>query len=160
MTTAEETFWQKVKTFELDDPESAFTFTDRLARENRWEIEFSVRVILEYKKFMFLLCIADHPLTPSDQIDQAWHLHLIYTHSYWIEFCQNTLAKNIHHGPTKGGKHEADKFTDWYEKTKQLYINIFGKDPPSDIWPSSKVRFSEINFQRINRDKYWIIKKP
>jgi len=160
MTTDQEILWEKIRMFELDDPDISLTFSDRLARENGWELEYSLRAIDEYKRFMFLLCIAGHPLTPSDQVDQVWHLHLLYTESYWTDFCKNTLNKQIHHGPTKGGENENNKFTDWYEKTKQLYKSIFEYDAPSDIWPSSKIRFSEINFQRVNLDRIWIIKKP
>ncbi len=100
MTEAQEILWKKIKEFEIDEPSSALTFTERLARENGWTIEFTLRAIEEYKKFMFLICIAEHPLTPSDQIDQVWHLHLLYTQSYWNDFCKNTLNKTIHHGPT------------------------------------------------------------
>ena len=71
--------WNEIKRFELDDPEISLSFTDRLARENGWTIDYSIRTIVEYKKFMFLMTIANHPLTPSDQVDQVWHLHLLYT---------------------------------------------------------------------------------
>lgn len=160
MNNDQNTLWGKIKKFELDDPSDSLTFTDRLARENGWTVEYSVRAIEEYKKFMFLLCIANHPLTPSDQVDQVWHLHLIYTHSYWEEFCNDILGKPIHHGPTKGGDGENNKFTDWYERTKELYRSIFASEPPGDIWLDSKTRFSEINFQRVNLHKNWIVKKP
>lgn len=159
MTLEQEILWGKIRTFELDDPLISLTFTDRLARENGWTLVYALRTVDEYKKFMFLLCLADHPLTPSDQVDQVWHLHLLYTQSYWIDFCKDTINKQIHHGPTKGGTSENNKFTDWYEKTKQLYKSIFGYDTPNDIWPTSKIRFSEINFQRVNLDRNWIIKK-
>ena len=160
MTEDQQKVWNKIKHFELDDPSISLTFTDRLSRENGWEIEYSIRAIEEYKRFIFLLCVSEHPLTPSDQVDQVWHLHLLYTHSYWIEFCQNTINKQIHHGPTKGGQKESDKYTDWYNQTKQFYQQIFNQTAPEDIWPSDKIRFREINFQRININKNWIIKKP
>ncbi|MWB96316.1 hypothetical protein GON26_18290 [Flavobacterium sp. GA093] len=152
--------WNTIKNFELDDPDVSLSFTDRLARENGWTIEYSIRTILEYKKFIFLLTIADHPLTPSDQVDQVWHLHLLYTQSYWEDFCGDILKRKIHHGPTKGGDTEKSKFTDWYDKTKQLYLEVFKNQAPHDIWPSSQIRFTEINFERVNLDKNWIIKKP
>ena len=152
--------WDKIKKFELDDPEISLSFTDRLARENGWTIEYATRTISEYKKFIFLLTLANHPLTPSDQVDQVWHLHLLYTQSYWEDFCKNTIKRNIHHGPTKGGDHEKEKFTNWYEKTKELYLDVFKSEVPKDIWPSNEIRFSEINFQRVNLKTNWIIKKP
>ena len=152
--------WDKIKKFELDDPEISLSFTDRLARENGWTIEYATRTISEYKKFIFLLTLANHPLTPSDQVDQVWHLHLLYTQSYWEDFCKNTIKKNIHHGPTKGGDHEKEKFKNWDEKTKELYLDVFKSEVPKDIWPSNEIRFSEINFQRVNLERNWIIKKP
>jgi hypothetical protein len=102
--------WKKIKNFEIDNDEISLSFTERLSRENGWTIEYCIRCIEEYKKFMFLMTIANHPLTPSDQIDQVWHLHLLYTESYWIDFCENTIGRKIHHGPTKGGENEKNKF--------------------------------------------------
>lgn len=152
--------WNDIKNFELDEPGVSLSFTDRLARENAWTIEYSIRAVLEYKKFIFLLTISDHPLTPSDQVDQVWHLHLIYTQSYWIDFCKNTVQKDIHHGPTRGGEMENAKYTNWYEKTKELYLATFRTEAPKDMWPNSKIRFSEIEFERVNIKRNWIIKKP
>jgi hypothetical protein len=152
--------WDKIKEFELDDPNSSMTFTDRLAKENGWTHEFSVRAILEYKRFLFLICVSGQPLTPSDEVDQVWHLHLLYTHSYWDELCGSILKKKIHHGPTKGGHSENQKFTNWYIKTLELYKRNFKQDPPVDIWPSNEVRFRNVNFQRVNMESNWIIKKP
>ncbi len=152
--------WDKIKAFKLDDPSASFTFSDRLARENNWRLQYALRVVQEYKKFMFLICVAGHPLTPSDQVDQVWHLHLIYTQSYWRDFCQNTLGKFIQHGPTKGGSAEKAKYGNWYEKTKELYQIKFNQLPPSDIWPSSQIRFGELRFARINLHRNWVIAKP
>ena len=151
--------WQKVKKFHLDDPRADFTFTDRLARENDWSLEFAARCVMEYKKFMFLICISEHPLTPSDEVDQVWHLHLLYTESYWKLFCQQTLGQEIHHGPTLGGQQERDKFDDWYAATKRLYQNTFKVEPPQDIWPNSEIRFGQIHFSRVNRHTHWVISK-
>ena len=152
--------WEKINRFELDDPGSSYSFSDRLARENNWHLDFALRVIDEYKKFIFLQCIATHPLTPSDHVDQAWHLHLLYTRSYWIDLCDKTLGRHIHHGPTKGGAREQDKFEDWYNKTLDLYTQTFHHSPPSDIWPSSEKLFRDIHFARINVRNNWVIAKP
>lgn len=160
MTVEQALLWKKIQSFELDDPSAALTFTARLARENGWTIEYAVRTVEEYKKFIFLICMTADSLTPSDQVDQVWHLHLLYTQSYWIDFCQNTIGKQIHHGPTKGGAQENNKYKDWYEKTKQLYVSVFEYQPPADIWQSSEIRFSKTNFRRVNLHQNWIIKKP
>jgi len=160
MTPTELTLWNKIKDFQLDDPKVDFKFSARLARENGWSIEYSLRVIEEYKKFIFLCCITDTGVTPSDPVDQAWHLHLIFTRSYWNDFCKNTLEKEIHHNPTKGGEKEAAKFNEFYTCTRNIYAEKFGAQQPIDIWQNNKTRFSDINFQRINLKRYWLIKKP
>jgi hypothetical protein len=45
-----------------------------LARDNGWPREFTRRVVEEYKRFMFLTTVADHVVSPSEAVDQAWHL--------------------------------------------------------------------------------------
>ncbi|MES2864917.1 MAG: hypothetical protein V4666_12405 [Bacteroidota bacterium] len=160
MIKEEKLLWDKISHFKIDDKNSDFTFSKRLARENNWSLEYSKRVIDEYKKFIFLCCVTKTGVTPSDQVDQAWHLHLTYTKSYWIDFCKNTLEKEIHHNPTKGGKTEAVKFDDFYSKTKEDYNTYFKEEPPIEIWPNNENRFSEIDFKRVNTQKNWIIKKP
>jgi hypothetical protein len=151
--------WEKIRHFELDAPAVAFSFTDRLARENGWPLDYALRAGLEYKKFMFLLCVAPHPLTPSDQVDQVWHLHLIHTRSYWIDFCQNTLGQPMHHGPTQGGPAERDKFANWYSRTKEFYAAVFGSAPPPDLWPDAHIRFQDVHFRRVNLRSFWLLPK-
>ena len=50
MEIEQEKIWQKIEEFEIDDLDSSFTFSDRLARENDWSIEYTLRAIQEYKK--------------------------------------------------------------------------------------------------------------
>ena len=152
--------WDRISQFEFDNDQIQFNFTDRLARENNWTRSYSNEVIEEYKKFIFLCCITPNGVTPSDQVDQAWHLHLTYTKSYWIDFCKNTLGQEIHHNPTQGGNQERKKFDQFYTSTKDEYVKAFGTIPPITIWPENQERFSEIHFQRVNTHRNWIIKKP
>lgn len=158
MTTTEIELWNRIEDFEIDDLESSFSFSDRLARENDWSMEYCLRAILEYKKFIFLICISPESLTPSDEIDQVWHLHLLYTQSYWIDLCEKTINRQIHHGPTKG-KEEQSRFKDQYQYTLDQYLEKFEMNPPNDIWPKSEKRFRSIHFSRVNRQKNWIIPK-
>lgn len=160
MQSTDATLYQAILAFSLDEPNCSFPFSKRLATENGWTGEFTQRVILEYKRFMYLCCISPEPVTPPDAVDQAWHLHLTYTRSYWVDFCQNTLPKPIHHHPTKGGNAEAQKFDHWYTRVQQLYLHHFGQLPPEDIWLPNQQRFTDIHFQRINLNRYWLIPKP
>lgn len=154
------TLWKKINHFNLDENQAAFSFSKRLARDNNWSVTYACKVIDEYKKFMYLCCVSEQQITPSDAVDQAWHLHLTYTQSYWKDFCQNTLGKEIHHNPTKGGDAEKKKFSKCYDATFELYTQEFGEAPIASIWLNNKTRFTDIHFQRINTRKYWLIKKP
>ena len=150
----------RIEAFSFDEDEAALPFAARLARENLWSRSFAQRAIAEYRRFMFLAVAAGHPVTPSDQVDQVWHLHLLYTRSYWDRFCKQTLGKPIHHGPTKGGPQERLKFHDWYERTLDSYRSFFG-EPPRDIWPDSSIRFGEdLHHVRVNARRNWILPKP
>jgi hypothetical protein len=152
--------YQRICDYSPDDRESAFTFTQRLARENGWDQQYARRVVEEYKKFMFLAIAAGHTVTPSEQVDQAWHLHLIYTQSYWDFFCGNVLGTPIHHGPTQGGSDEQAKFLDLYEQTKASYMRLLNESPPPDIWPDAARRFGDdIHCKRVNTREHWIIPK-
>lgn len=151
----------KLEAYEIDSPGVAFPFSARLARDNGWSPEFSRRVIGEYKRFAFLAMVAGHPVTPSDQVDQAWHLHLTYTRSYWEEFCGKILPRPLHHEPTKGGRGEGRKFDDWYGKTLESYRRFFAAEPPGDIWPEAAIRFGDdVHYVRVNQRRQWIIAKP
>lgn len=154
MTTAEQALWDKIQSFQLDNEAHDLQFTDRLARENGWTKAYALRVIEEYRKFLFLCCVSNSGITPSDAVDQAWHLHLTYTRSYWVDLCRNTLDREIHHNPTQGGKKEANKFDGMYTDMFDLYTQKFITPPPADIWPANEQRFSDIDFRRVNVGRY------
>jgi hypothetical protein len=160
MKTAVASLWEKIQAFRLDEAAVSFPFSRRLMRENDWDEAYTYRVMEEYKKFVLLMCVVGHPVTPSDEVDQVWHLHLLYTRSYWEDLCENTLGQRLHHGPTKGGAAEGNKFNDWYARTLQSYREIFGEEPPVDIWRPAKIRFGEVNFQRVNMHRNWVVRKP
>lgn len=153
--------YKRIQAFEVDEEGIQLTFPMRLARENAWPVDYAHRVVEEYKKFAFLWIMTDHPVTPSDQVDQVWHLHLTYTHSYWERFCAQVLQASFHHEPTQGGSAESEKFDDWYRQTLQSYETLFEEAPPKDIWPSPADRFGrDLHFVRANTQQKWIVPKP
>lgn len=157
--------WTRIEAFEIDDLSRGvpdLTFSQRLASENGWCAGFARRVVEEYKRFLFLAMTAGHSVTTSDEVDQAWHLHMTYTRSYWDRLTREVLPRPLHHDPTRGGGEEDAKFDDWYERTKRSYTAAFGEEPPADVWPSSKVRFNpRLRWQRVNTAEYWmILKRP
>ena len=136
----QDALWQAIEGYAIGPPDAALSFTQRLARENRWSQEFAARVIDEYKRFCFLAVTAGHEVTPSDAVDQAWHLHLTYSRDYWERFCPEVLGAPLHHGPTAGGSAERERYFEQYAQTLRSYERAFGP-PPADIWPDARRRF-------------------
>jgi len=128
------THWLQVSEFDLDDPMSEYGFSTRLANENYWTINFTKKAIAEYKKFMYLAGTSDFMVSPSEIVDVVWHQHLIFTSSY-TEFC-NVLGKTIQHVPSTHNKEDHEKFRQAKERTKKLYNETFGEQPP-EIWDYS-----------------------
>jgi uncharacterized protein (TIGR04222 family) len=151
--------YRRIQEFEIDEGPVAQPFTARLARENGWTKEYAERVVREYKKFAFLALAAGHPVTPSEQVDQAWHLHLTYTRSYWERFCQ-LLGRPLHHHPTQGGADENRKHVEQYRQTLASYRTVFGEEPPADVWPPASVRFgADLHGVRVNTAQNWVVSK-
>jgi hypothetical protein len=127
--------WARLETMEIDPPDATTRFHHRLKQYNKWTDKFAARVTKEYRRFLYLAARAGHPVTPSDTVDQAWHLHLIYTRHYWQELCGEIMGLQLHHEPSAGGTVESKKFERQYEQTIESYKATFGEAPPADIWP-------------------------
>ena len=140
---SQQELWDKIQNFNLDDPDSSFPFSKKLTKENNWSPSFTNKAIEEYKKFIFLCCISPTGASPSETVDEVWHLHLTYTDNYWNKFCRQTLGKEIHHHPSKGGYKEKHKHVNWYSETLQLYEEVFETKPPEDIWPPQQ----QVNYE-------------
>ena len=142
----------------LDIDGASLPFSRRLARENGWTRDYAERVVEEYKRFVYLAMTAGHPVTPSDEVDQAWHLHLTYTQHYWDVMCGEILGRPLHHGPTRGGAQENAKYHDWYSRTLAAYEEAFCERPPADVWPAPADRFAGVeSFQRVNTQDFLLI---
>ena len=150
--------WERLKNFQVRDKDDDYSFIERVSVENNWSFDYAFSVYQEYLKFIYLHCISSVPVTPSDEIDQVWHLHLVYTHSYWHDLCQNILGTDIHHMPTRGGANENTKFLQFYKNTIQRYKEEFGSVPPDDVWPDPEKRFGKyLGFKRIDTNTNLII---
>lgn len=161
MNEAAQTLYLRIQAYSLDAVGASLSFSRRLARENNWTKEYSQRVMDEYKKFILLAMVSGHEVSPSDSVDQAWHLHLTYTRDYWNEFCDEILGTPLHHNPTRGGQTEQQKYWQMYQRTLNSYDRLFKEKPPLDIWPSPEQRFGrDLHFVRVNTERYWIMPKP
>jgi hypothetical protein len=133
--------WLALQHYSVGPEDAAPDFIARLARENGWSRAQAVRVFDEYRRFAFLAATAGHPVTPSDAVDQAWHLHLTYSRDYWERFCP-LLGRPLHHGPTMGGAAEEARFFAQYADTLRAYEAAFGP-PPADLWPPAARRLRD-----------------
>jgi len=148
MSVDQQQLYQRLLDHELHNPEHVIGFNDHLMRSNGWSHDFALRAIAEYRKFVFLAMVADHQVTPSDQVDQVWHLHLLFSDDYWNDFCPRVLGRPLHHTPTRGGPVERQRFMQLYRATLSSYRQHFG-EPPRDLWPPVDVRFGrDLQMQR------------
>ncbi len=124
---------RRLEEYSIDQAGALKPFSVRLAIEQGWTTEFTNRVIEEYKRYMFLCVVSETPMTPSHTVDEAWHLHLIYSRNYWEEFCLHVLRRIIHHDPGTGSEEDNHGLQEQYVRTLATYRNFFG-EPPDDIW--------------------------
>ena len=125
---------ERIESFDIDGEPVQFSFAQKLARNNQWSLAFAEQVIREYKRFLYLGTIRE--VSPSSAVDEAWHLHLTYTESYWERLCGDVLGRPFHHRPSKGGASQKAKFENLYASTLDLYRETFGEEAPADVWPA------------------------
>ena len=128
--------WQRVANFKIDDPTANEPFSIVLKERMFWDDELAEMVVLEYKRYMLLCSLfPEEGMTPSVHVDTVWHLHLLYTRSYF-SFCQDALdCFYIHHEPSKGnGAEEEAENVDSYAHTLDRYKETFGIEAPNAVW--------------------------
>ncbi|HYI46940.1 MAG TPA: hypothetical protein VEX35_00595 [Allosphingosinicella sp.] len=149
--------WSRLASMRIGPAGARLTFAARLARENRWSGRHAAAVVEEYRRFLYLAATAG-PVTPSEDVDQAWHLHLSYTRHYWDVLCGEILERPLHHDPTEGGPAEQGLYRGQYEATLARYRTVFGAAPPCQIWPDAETRFA-VRPLRIDAARYWLVPK-
>nr|WP_248459369.1 hypothetical protein [Sphingopyxis sp. MSC1_008] len=153
--------WAALSSYAVGPCDTPLSFGQRLARENGWSADLTERVFEEYRRFCFLAATSEAELTPSDAVDQVWHLHLTYTRDYWDRFCPKVLGRPLHHGPTAGGHVEQSRFFDQYALTLQRYEQVFCAAPPKDIWPGAARRLiDDPRARRVHPRDGVIISRP
>lgn len=159
MNADQQLLWRRLEQLQLDAPGAAQPFTVRLAREQGWSLRYAVRVVDEYRRFLFLTVTAG-PACPSEQVDEAWHLHLCYTRSYWNDLCRDLLGQPLHHSPTEGGREQLDYHREIYLSTLAAYRAAFDSEPPADVWPSVDERFNSDAKRTIDPTRHFVLPRP
>ncbi len=136
----------------------ALSFTGRLARDHRWSLDFARGAVREYGRFCFLAVASATAMTPSEEVDEVWHLHLTYTRDYWDLWCGSVLGAALHHDPTAGGAAEERRYRLQYAQTLALYERFFGA-PPAAYWPGTDARFGRPRYQVVDRARWWLLRR-
>ncbi len=155
--TASRSLWQRIQAHPVGG-EAARMFHARLAREQGWSSTETSAAIAEYQRFCLLATSCGHEVTPSEEVDAVWHLHLLYTRDYWQHFCTQVLGGELHHGPTRGAVEEP-RFREAYARTLQSYEAYFGTSPER-WWPAASERFARRSLRRFDPARHWLLPRP
>src|SRR5689334_17318604 len=158
-TDAERALWQRLSAHPFEHADLGLDFTAKLAREQGWSRQEARAAVEEYRKFCFLAVRAGHAVTPSEEVDQVWHLHLTYTRDYWDVFCTQVLCTPLHHEGTDGLRDTRQRHHNDYAQTLASYQSWFGV-PPEAFWPSSVTRFAAATHRWVDRQRYWLVARP
>jgi len=135
------------------------TLVDRLQQAHGWPRGHGLRLIEEYRRFLFLAVTRRGQVCPSDAVDQVWHEHLLDSRDYFGPFCREVLQFTLHHCPSRGGAAEQARHAANYAATLQAYEATFGQAPPADLWPALARRFAE-RFRRVSLARQWLLPRP
>jgi len=128
--------WAALRQMRLPAPDGALGFQAALVEATGWPIAFARRAIAEYRRFLFLAATSGGELTPSNAVDQVWHLHLEQPH-YEETLCARILGRPLDHRPGTGEEEDQPRFRRQYLATLRLYEDVFADRPPRDVWPSA-----------------------
>lgn len=161
-TEAHRELWRRIEAHPFEPDGHALGFVRRLARDRDWTLEYARGAVREYRRFCFLAATSQaSAMTPSEEVDEVWHLHLTYTRDYWDTWCGEVLGAKLHHDPTQGGPHEQVRFRSQYAETLARYEAYFGL-PDARFWPASHLRFSAAGprFRVVDRERALVIPRP
>ena len=108
-----------------------------------WNEDYTNQVIYEYDRFM-LLRYENQNLSPSDDIDNLWHYHILDTYSYYT-YCIKKFGKIIHHNPADSLNQEARKIR--LANTHIKYFEKFGNFAFEKVWISTSKSEKPIKFE-------------
>jgi hypothetical protein len=104
----------------------------RIMKLYKRDREFADAILREAKRMLLLRCIRKHPVTPSIEIDDAWHEMILFTRFYQ-SFCKFLGGGFLHHDPEPETPVEDDG-TPLYDLTRQWYREEFGSAPDERYW--------------------------
>ena len=151
-TSEGRSLWHRLRDHPFENASLDLDFTQRLARDRAWTLAFARAAVEEYRCFCFLAVVSPTPVTPSEEVDEVWHQHLVYSRDYWDLWCGVALGRALHHDPTPGGRAAGQTYRAQYAATLALYERYFGA-PPLALWPATHRRFRAPRFRTVDRER-------
>ena len=121
----------RIEAFGFNAPDDPLGFESRLADDNGWTLGYALAVVEEYRRFLVLTQVAGHAVSPSPDVDEAWHLHLTRT-AHYDAFCSELFERFLHHEPARPG--DGARHKDMYRGTLDAYRQAFGFTAPAVVW--------------------------
>jgi uncharacterized protein (TIGR04222 family) len=129
----------RIEAFGFSAADDPLGFESRLADDQGWTLGYALAVAQEYRRFLVLTQVVGQAVSPSPDVDEAWHLHLTRT-THYESFCSAVFGKFLHHEPARSG--EGAKHRDMYAETREAYRRAFGVDAPAATWPADGRRIA------------------
>lgn len=107
----------------------------RIMKVHHRDREFAEAIVKEAKRMLYLGEVAQKAVTPSEEIDDAWHEMILFT-PYYHKLCRFLGTDYIHHDPepeTPPSKTGAPGVSQ-YDETLALYELHFGAKPDERYW--------------------------
>jgi uncharacterized protein (TIGR04222 family) len=121
----------RIEAFGLSAADDPLGFEARLADDQGWTLGYALAVVEEYRRFLVLTQVVGRAVSPSPDVDEAWHLHLTRT-AHYAAFCDAIFGRFLHHEPARAG--EGARHQDMYRETLAAYRQAFGASAPPVVW--------------------------
>lgn len=101
----------------------------RLEKEHSYSRKKAEDLFREAKRMLYLRAAGATGVSPSIQVDDAWHAMLMFTRFY--QDFADFIGRFVHHNPTPGPPDDGRL----YAYTKKAYKEILGEEPNPKYWP-------------------------
>ena len=102
---------------------------ERMMREYNWPRRTILAACEQYRRFLWLTKKygQEHHLTPSKEVDEVWHNHILFTEQY-SEDCDALFGRYFHHRPSNAPEFLTDQLAPLtpFSKTQELHKAEFG----------------------------------
>jgi hypothetical protein len=71
---------------------------DRHLHKYGWDEERADEAIANYRLFLFFTQLFGVPVSPTKDVDETWHSHILHTNKYFLD-CDKMFGKYLHHLP-------------------------------------------------------------